>query len=167
MATGVRRRCAASHPGRSHRPAREKDCSDTEVCLAPPKQRPTSPFGHLRTECERLGDRVREVREEETGEPEAGDAPGAERKSQSFHTAQVDSRAERLAAKLDGWSVTHAKLTGEDCPLTVVPGLQLLQEAPHQVQVATHAATRSRGLRKERSDPERLAAVGRRGPSSQ
>lgn len=104
---------------------------------------------------------MREVREEETGEPEAGDAPGAERKSQSFHSAQVDSRGERLAAKLDGWSVTHAELTGEDCPLPVGPGLQLLQEAPHQVRVATHAATRSRGLRQDRSNPERLDAAGR------
>lgn len=81
---------------------------------------------------------MREVREEESREQE-----GAERKRQSFHIAQVDSRGELLAAKLDGWSVTHAELTSEDCPLPVVPGLQLLQEAPHQVQVATHAATRS------------------------
>lgn len=111
---------------------------------------------------------MREVREEETGEPEAGDAPGAERKGQSFHIAQVDSRGERLAAKRDGWSVTHAELTGEDCPLPVVPGFQLLQEAPHQVPVATHAATRSLGFGKERSDPESLDAAGRDlRPSSQ
>lgn len=94
---------------------------------------------------------MREVREEESREQEGGDAPGAERKRQSFHIAQVDSRGERLAAKLDGWSVTHAELTSEDCPLPVVPGLQLLQEAPHQVRMATHAATRSEVS--TRSDP--------------
>lgn len=110
---------------------RELDNDTYSVWLLPDSDRlhPLDTCGQSAKGWERV--RVREVRGEETGELVAEDAPGAERKRQSFHIAQLDSRGERLAEKLDGWSVTHAELTGEDCPLPVVPGLLLLQEAPH------------------------------------
>lgn len=124
----------------------------------PPRQPCTSPSGHLRAERERQREceSATEVLGEETREPEAGDVPGTERNRQSFHIAQVDSGGDSLAAKLDLWSVTHAELAGKDCFLPEVPGLQLLQETPHQVQVATHAATRLRGLCTRLSDPPRV-----------
>lgn len=109
---------------------------------------PAGRVGKAEGECES----ATEVLEEETREPEAGDAPGTERSRQNFHIAQVDS----LTAKFDRWSVTHAELAGKDCSLPAVPGLQLFQEAPHQVQVATHTATRRRGLCKPRSHPPRI-----------
>lgn len=112
-----------------------------------------APAGRVR-KAERKCGRATEVLGEKTRESEAaGDAPGTQRNRQSFHTAQVGSGGRSPAAKLDRWSVTHAELAGKDCSLPAVPGLQLLQEAPHQIQVATHAATRLRGLCTPRSDP--------------
>lgn len=94
--------------------------------------------------------------EEETREREAGDRrPGNREKQADFDIAQVDSGEDSLAAKFDRWSVTHSELAAKDFSLPAVPGLQLLQEASHQVQVATHAATRRRGLCTPRSHPAR------------